>query len=1475
MPHINRIRVNNVKYNFGTQAYEDFLLKPFGHNMLYDLANGGGKSVLMLLMLQTVLPNCSLDEKQPVEKLFRTADGSQTIHSLIEWKLDEGDIINGFRYMTTGFCARKAQNSEEGARETASIEYFNYCIFYRDYNANDIRNLPLVKKKEKITYTGLKRYLKELERDNSLIVRVFDRKGEYQAFIADYGLYESEWEIIRGINKTEGHVRTYFESNYKTTRKVIEDLLIEEIIQKSFRAKGGQDSEDTMSKTLLDMKDKLVELSRKKTEISNFDRQMELLEMFAGRIDSLREVYDRMTALRQEIAALYQAAGYFEQECTQQAEETETKLKQTELSIRELHERIDTARYMEDRTKVRKLEQEMKRLQKETEEEKTALEHAFRQLALRESMNDYLEYAEEKAGRDETVVELEAMKSEKGSLLAELQFLTFYMKKEIVSRQKELEGELNVLETRYNSLRIRRRSVDEKERELSQEIAVRKSRIEEAEKSRNEISERLSESRRKVGLLLLEESGKQKETDEQELQKQKKTELTLKEQMDFLQKNIAANEKKLLECSISRKQLSQEEELNTDFFTAYEEQKKRADRLLEVYGARDYEKLAEEIRERELQARTRLTRLADEIRSLKQRLSAFSEEAWGGFLDELPNAQELKEYIAVRHSRKVQTGKEYLAGCGEEQRKTLLQEYPYLPYALVVDGGIRQLREDSKLRDGEGGCPIYPIIKEAALRNGRELTNPEDMSLFSRDFGIFLQEGAADKEKGRFSALLSDLEYQKKRLEDQKATYQEDEHSLAYFLYCYEEKYQENRRKREEREKKLHLLKEQEQDCQAEDRRLRLQLEEVYRQQQRTADRIEELCRDIVVLQQIEIDFAEQEKLEKQLAGEQEQKQLLEQEREKQLSQMKDMENESEETAARKNAVRIRLERLTAQWKEKYQIYDVPGDYGECSLRGDALEAELNGKRQAYEKEHSQADDKNRLLQSYISAMNRSLRAISNRGISLSLLKGMEENNELYATDEKELAGMREENARAETALAKKKRELERITGEWNRLHGKTGQLAAELNERYGSTPELSLQVEDVEEYIENHRSRIDRLAKQAEELKARRKELYGEALLFTDMKKDIERMSRSSRLRLPEGGAVIGEPERAAVLKERFAQAETEYDRLEDERKKRREEFSRNRQKVIDTLVLLDAAPLAQEMKESLQMPEDEAETVQMVKNLYEVRECLALEKSRVERGIEDIISLKDNFENQCLQRCINIRTELDRLPKLSKITLNGEQIPMISLQIPYVKEEFYKERMSGYIDEIVANVDDFHEQNERLKYIRSALSFKKLFSVIVTDMNAIRLSLYKRERIREQSRHLRYEEAVGSTGQSQGIYIQFLIAVINYISNINSGKGENTGLGKVIFIDNPFGAAKDIYIWEPIFELLRTNQVQLIVPARGTTPAITGRFDVNYILGQKLTDGKQQTVVVDYHSSVETEEMEYIPLQYEQESFDFSELI
>ena len=310
MPHINRVRVNNVRYNFGTQFYDDFIMRFDCKNVLYDLANGGGKSVLLLLLLQNLIPNCTLDDKQPVEKLFRGSNGSTVIHSLIEWKLDDYLVKDDYRYMLTGFCARKAKEdeSQNAAKDAAAIEYFNYVIFYRHYNDNDIVNLPLSDGKERITWPGLKNYIRNLSRkDYQLQVHLFERKGEYQHFISQYGLYESEWEIIRGINKTEGHVRTYFESHYRTTRKVVEDLLIEEIIQKAFMARTSEQTENgdnmaLMADTLYQIKDQLTELTRKKAEIGQYDKQQEVMQSLGARIRTLDQMYGEETALRMDIA---------------------------------------------------------------------------------------------------------------------------------------------------------------------------------------------------------------------------------------------------------------------------------------------------------------------------------------------------------------------------------------------------------------------------------------------------------------------------------------------------------------------------------------------------------------------------------------------------------------------------------------------------------------------------------------------------------------------------------------------------------------------------------------------------------------------------------------------------------------------------------------------------------------------------------------------------------------------------------------------------------------------------------------------------------------------------------------------------------------------------------------------------------------------------------------------------------------------
>lgn len=86
-------------------------------------------------------------------------------------------------------------------------------------------------------------------------------------------------------------------------------------------------------------------------------------------------------------------------------------------------------------------------------------------------------------------------------------------------------------------------------------------------------------------------------------------------------------------------------------------------------------------------------------------------------------------------------------------------------------------------------------------------------------------------------------------------------------------------------------------------------------------------------------------------------------------------------------------------------------------------------------------------------------------------------------------------------------------------------------------------------------------------------------------------------------------------------------------------------------------------------------------------------------------MVQIKANFEKQCLQRCVSIRAELERFPAYSRIALDGRQIPMVMLKIPYVKEEMYEQRMSEYIDAIVAKTDS--RRRRRSGWLTSPAAF------------------------------------------------------------------------------------------------------------------------------------------------------------------------
>lgn len=1475
MPQINRIRVNNVKYNFGTQVYDDFVMRFNCQNTIYDLANGGGKSLLMLLLMQNMLPNCTLDDKQPIEKLFRQGSGNTCIHSLVEWKLDPCYQKDGFRFMTTGFCARKGRGTEDETQDgqeqtasSASVEYFNYCIFYREFGDNDIKNLPLVNKGERITYNGLKAYLRELEKSEyKYIVKIFDRKGDYQSFISNYGIYESAWEIVRGINKTEGHVRTYFESNYKTSRKVVEDLLIEEIIQKSFNNKLSVDNDEgMMAQTLMDIKDKLVELSKKHSQLGAYDSQIAAIDSFKEYLSTYEAFYNRKEEIEKQLYDLLLVA-------MSESDKKDKELKSQDDLITKMHdelahekEAIAVAEVMSEKNSMAGVESLVKETRKTLELKNAAIAEARGKLSLMESANDYKDYAEYEKSYKGLQVAIENRLREDTDITAELKILAAGYRKFYETESGRLKEKLDIAVNRVKALEVKLSETKDNLRNADKEAAGLGSLSDNLENEIQALQTQLGELLSEAGTVVCENASEEYDKSFRDKELLKNEEARMSEKFNDIQQQLMS----LNETISGNKAL-------IDIFTEQSEKLKKADeagsadtermdKIREIYNADNDEAMLSVILETYYRMRSEYT---EECKSAAELESFIDNARKGTYICKSPERDRLKEYLESQYGSDVVEGHEWFAALNPGQKRDVLKRTPFVEYAFVIKNDFERIKADEMLKDFGRGAAAYPVISEQVLIDTKLEIN-KDLIVFALKDMSFLRDDAR---------LETQIKLAQEELESHKAQAGKlsDRMELVWDDYTFALVYNAKSDKSGASEAEAVRLKIADSETgiiEAEKKRSALNeaKEQLTGQLSQTRADIEEKENSCRLLSQIiEMNSSIDKKYEK-LKG-------LKADSEAARNRVYEYEEAVssagvEYEAARdfEDSTRKAYEKIVKSWEEQYAPYydenvSIETDDNTSRLDKDEIESRFTGLKTALSQKNSDFSDKQALMNHLSASMNKCRDAIEYRGYTFDDIKAKYEAGEIIAAGSQQLRNAKDALNNLVGASDSVREELEAQEALLNRLEGSIAHGINQIENNYGSFNEFPCDAP--EEFITQHKALIKKLEDNTKVQEKTRRQMSDSLKDILVCRKDLERIVSDAGMQIPEefrpedvAGITANLTEYEAVHKEYASINRLEYKKVD--------EFNKNKTKLIDLLNGFNAVELADEVRISLNVPENVAKTRSMIESLNETNTFIQLEKDRVAKGIEDMQMIKDNFENRCIQTCSNIKTELDRLPQLSNINLDGEQIAIISLQIPYIKEELYKEKMSEYIDETVFMAESFKEQAERLKYIRNRLSWKRLFSVIVTDMNSIRINLYKRERIKDQSRYLRYEEAVGSTGQSQGIYIQFLIAIINYISNMNSSGNEGVE-GKTIFIDNPFGAAKDIYIWEPIFKLLATNHVQLIVPARGATPAITGRFDVNYILGQKLVDSRQQTVVVDYYSSTKETELEYTRMDYEQATFDF----
>ncbi|MCE7740253.1 MAG: hypothetical protein GPJ50_12835, partial [Candidatus Heimdallarchaeota archaeon] len=145
MPKINNLRIINAQFDEAKREFQDLRMPFYGESATYELINGGGKSVLLMLLLQCVIPNSSLDHKKPFRDIFRGGNPNRTTHVLVEWELDEG--LYEHKYLLTGFCAKKKNNPDD-LDKNRTPDYFNYTYLYDKSNDFDIHRIPLCRSED-------------------------------------------------------------------------------------------------------------------------------------------------------------------------------------------------------------------------------------------------------------------------------------------------------------------------------------------------------------------------------------------------------------------------------------------------------------------------------------------------------------------------------------------------------------------------------------------------------------------------------------------------------------------------------------------------------------------------------------------------------------------------------------------------------------------------------------------------------------------------------------------------------------------------------------------------------------------------------------------------------------------------------------------------------------------------------------------------------------------------------------------------------------------------------------------------------------------------------------------------------------------------------------------------------------------------------------------------------------------------------
>jgi hypothetical protein len=1453
MPHIKSIRLVNVHFNNATQFYDDFRMELGGSNTTYDLENGGGKSLLLLMLLQTVLPKSSLRREKPLSLIFQGGK-DRTSHVAVEWLLEEG---GGYKYLLTGFSARKRRAGSEPAvmegpedeetLQSGDIEHLNWCLFYNDNQLAAIKSPPLLRHegghKGYAGFEDIRKYIQQMQQ-KGLPAQVFDRIDKYQSYISGHHLLSAEWNIIKGINSGENNIESYFRQN-TTSRKLIENQFVKIIEDVETLNKGEKNPEESLllADTLLEIRNRLQEYLRLKGHMAEYEQIKDYYDEFSRHNEEFLMIYQDYEAHKRQAAAIRNLLNNNMLQLDKERAATREKL---EADTAGRNEGLQLKRLLEaglvdfEKEGLQTLRQHLEAARDRVAQRQTELEKQLNDLLTLEGYGEYrsvkFKVSEicrslQMLGRDEDSVQEACMEAG-----GRLWYLTDRLLTELEAEQGNIEAtkvrlEKELAQNQSDLIEGAEKTavLGEQIRSLTEKVSFQHERLQELSAfflGRGEMEAVLSPAHFADRL----------DAEYQRcLQEKEAVSARIK---------ISENELQDLALEVVRTEEAVKSKLESKKpLAGWLENWQREMAVLENKAAGFGQSTVEGYQDvlQSLIHKETFAKLEKEIEAGRRRQKKQLSGERGYYV---PNEEILA--LAEKMSTKcqfVQAGIDWIAAAEPQEKEKILRTWPYLPFAVIVDReSFAKLKKGGLKLDFASDYPV-PVVNLETLRQpddwaGRDIyyfCSFADLLLESSCFEQYLQSLEAELE-----AMAREIRAAETRIEELGT-----ELSAAdIFLAAYPRtEIQERKHRLAELEKEiadlkkcLHGLQEkrdrllQEQDLlKAQEEELRKQIAEGLEKREKLAEsrqRTDDLAELRVELsakhQELETLQARFTGLHIAAAGLQEQKQGAENQLQNLNMELHDVRKDKEQLA-RFTAIAndFGLNRIRAEYKTLQEaVSGRNSEENELRSSLEEYEARLEALRQRILRDYG--GNLEELAQSEESGVR----------ITVPLPYMINEASQNKAENSENLKTAEAKVTEVRTQIEKIQVKLDLI------LEGLEDEQKKSLP-HYDSQSRYQQELEQVEQLVKSYEGEIERAN---EELTRLRDEYSSLERQKEDYEAFVEREE------------VLNEGTTASETRE-FREYEKEYRHLQALIRQQCEKWG-DRLKTIEKET---AHYIITEPMEELGKISKPVSAAQCLVRREAFADYIANISEQMEKIISDIRQLEsyqEDFTRRCIQRAELVLGHLRKLEALSRIEVYGRRTNMIELKLQEFEEKDKQLWMKAHIDGIVREIG---QEGIDRKRVAARLSTRELLARIA-DMDKAVVRLYKIESIPENSRFYRWENAVGSEGQNNSLYFIFAACLISFVRML-SITGTSVRTKKVIIADNPFGATSAVYLWDPMFKIMKQNDIQLIAPGHRIPREITSRFGVSYLLNQDiLQDGRMRVVVKDVRVEENEDVLRYI---------------